>query len=220
MDTPAIGRENMRRPMIALLATCLLGATVSPVLAQSPAPFGLGGRVEVPEAGYALTLPDGWAYLRPAIEDAESLAAIIEAELQDPDLAARLVVLATEMRPDDIMLLGMAPGYGNCFIRSTPSNGLALDGLVAADLPEPLAEGDLIRREPTVTYLALPAGAAARIDVSEDVGGAPSDHVETSEYVITDGITQWRLTCSGLVQPDDDWLSIAETIEFLSPEEE
>ena len=32
MDTPAIGRENMRRPMIALLATCLLGATVSPLL--------------------------------------------------------------------------------------------------------------------------------------------------------------------------------------------
>ena len=108
MDTRAARGEDMRRAMIALLATCLLGATASAVLAQSPAPFGLGGRVEVPEAGYALTLPDGWAYLRPAMEDAGSLAAFIEAELQDPDLAARLVVLATEMRPDDIMLLGVA----------------------------------------------------------------------------------------------------------------
>jgi hypothetical protein len=83
----------------------------------------------------------------------------------------------------------------------------------------PLAEGDFTRSEPTVTYLTLPAGAAARIDVSEDVESAPSEHIETSEYVITDGITQWRLTCSGRERPDDDWLSIAETFEILPPEE-
>ncbi len=189
------------------------------VVAQSPAPFGLGGRVEESEAGYALTLPDGWAYLRPATEDAEALAAFIDAELGDPDLAMRLVTLATAMLPDDIMLLGMVPGHGNCFVRSAPSNGLALDGLVAADLPMPLAEGDFTRSEPTVTYLTLPAGAAARIDVSEDVESAPSEHIGTSEYVMTDGITQWRLTCSGLERPDDDWLSIAETFELLPVEE-
>ena len=98
----------MRRPMIALLATCLFSVAAPAVLAQSPAPFGLGGRVEVPEAGYALTLPDGWAYLRPAAEDAEALAAFIDAELKDPDLAMSLVTLATAMHPDDIMLLGMS----------------------------------------------------------------------------------------------------------------
>ncbi len=205
----------MRRPMITLVVTCLLGATASAVLAQSPAPFGLGGRVEVSGAGYALTLPDGWAYLRPATDDAGTLAAFIEAEVKDQDLAMRMVVLATEMRPDDVTLLGMDTGRGNCFVRSTPSDGLTLDVLVAADLPEPIAEGDLTRPEATVTYLTLPAGAAARIDISEDTVSAPSEHVETSEYVMTDGITQYRLTCSGPVRPADHWLSIAETFEIL-----
>ena len=75
------------------------------------------------------------------------------------------------------------------------------------------------RSEPSVTYLTLPAGAAARIDVSEDVESAPSGHIETSEYVMTDGITQWRLTCSGLERPADDWRSIADTWEWLPTEE-
>ncbi len=209
----------MRRSMIALPATCLLILATSAVLAQSPAPFGLGGRIEVPEEGYALTLPDGWAYLRPATENAEALGAFIEAELGDPDLAMRLVTLAAAMRPDDIMLLGMVPGHGNCYVGSSPSNGLALDSLVAADLPMPVALGDFTRSEPAVTYLTLPAGAAARIDVSEDAASAPSGHTETSEYVMTDGLNQWRLTCSGLERPDDDWLSIAETFEWLPIEE-
>ena len=208
--------ETMRRSMVALLATGLLGAAASAVLAQSPAPFGLGGRVEVSGAGYALTLPDGWAYLRPATDDDGTLAAFIEAELEDQDLATRMVVLATEMRPDDITLLGMAEGRSNCFARSTPSGGLTLESLVVADLPEPIAEGDLTRPEATVTYLTLPAGAAARIDISEDTETAPSEHVETSEYVMTDGITHYRLTCSGPLRPADHWLSIAETFEILS----
>ena len=208
----------MRRSVVALLATGLLGAATSALLAQSPAPFGLGGRVEVSGAGYALTLPDGWAYLRPTTDDDGTLAVFIEAELEDQDLAMRLVVLAAEMRPDDITLLGMGEGRGNCFARSTPSGGLTLESLVAADLPMPLAEGDFARSEPTVTYLTLPAGAAARIDISEQTGTAPSEHVETSEYVMTDGITQYRLRCSGLERPDDDWLAIVETFEFLPPE--
>ena len=52
----------MRRLTIALLATFLLSIGAGPAVAQSPAPSPrvLDGRIEVPEAGYAVTFPEAW----------------------------------------------------------------------------------------------------------------------------------------------------------------
>jgi len=51
----------MRRLTIALLAACLLGTSTVPALAQetSPPPW-FGGRVEMPEHGFAVTIPEDW----------------------------------------------------------------------------------------------------------------------------------------------------------------
>ncbi len=66
------------------------------------------------------------------------------------------------------------------------------------------------------SYLELPSGRSGRV-VYEDVDGPV---VEThADYSLTDGQTWLTLQCSSPTPPDDNWLSLAETVEFLAPEE-
>jgi hypothetical protein len=51
----------MRRLTITVLAACLLGVGATPAIAQeSSSPPWFGGRVEMPEHGVAITIPDDW----------------------------------------------------------------------------------------------------------------------------------------------------------------
>ena len=66
----------------------------------------------------------------------------------------------------------------------------------------------------------------ARDDLGDRVDGWGDDRTEniddgtdSREYLFTDRTTWFRLSCSSTDPPDDRWLSIAETFEFL-PEEE
>ena len=66
------------------------------------------------------------------------------------------------------------------------------------------------------SYLELLSGRSGRV-VYEDVDGPV---VEThADYSLTDGQTWLTLQCSSPTPPDDNWLSLAETVEFLAPEE-
>ena len=47
----------------------------------------------------------------------------------------------------------------------------------------------------------------------------PVTDVTRVAYLSTDGMDFFSVTCNGPTPPEDDWLSIAETIEFLPPEE-
>jgi hypothetical protein len=62
--------------LAGLIAVGSVQATVGQLDLSEP--VGFGGRIEVPEAGYALTLPADWLYIRPTGED---LDVILDATL-------------------------------------------------------------------------------------------------------------------------------------------
>jgi len=67
----------------------------------------------------------------------------------------------------------------------------------------------------TSTMLDLPAGPAGAIDVTDE------EWWNTRTYLLTDGERWFYLHCDDTFEPpDDDWLSIAETFEFLPADEQ
>ncbi len=63
-----------------------------------------------------------------------------------------------------------------------------------------------------MTELDPPSGPASRIDISLQF---PDVVLLSSSWVLTDGTTFHTLTCTDLMRPDDRWLSLVETFEFL-----
>jgi hypothetical protein len=169
-----------------------------PVDAAEPA----ARRIEHPEAGLALTLPYGWQ-----IEDAEGL------ELEDwydseayddvrehhaAKLAGGLLLKTRAFLPDE-------PTYQSCDLWEYTSEE-AQRHVMDADR----AMGALAVE---TEILDLPAGRAVVIDT------AYRDGRHYRDYVVTDGERWGALICGSRSPPDDRWLSIAETIEFLPAEE-
>ena len=68
---------------------------------------------------------------------------------------------------------------------------------------------------PTSTALRLPVGDAIRIDME-----LPDTGSSGVVYLLTDGTDPYSLMCRAPDPPEDRWLSIAETFEFLPVEED
>ena len=64
-----------------------------------------------------------------------------------------------------------------------------------------------------VTVVELPGDHGTRLD------WARFDALSATAYLFTDGSAWWRLECTSPEPPEDRWLSIAETFEFLPAEE-
>ena len=63
-----------RRMAATILAlTLLVSAAVSTMAQDEISAVGSGGLVEVPEAGFALTLPLDWTYVRPQVSDLDNI---------------------------------------------------------------------------------------------------------------------------------------------------
>ncbi len=206
-----------RRLTSTLVATCLLSVVAaSPLAAQSLESdvIGLGGRVEVPEAGYAVTLPDDWVYVRPTAADTTAILEAVTAIA--PDLAT--FVEAGLARGASVSLVAIAPIRAdaaftmNCNVVDSPSGGLSLDLRVAGEVAAYRALGDVLTAGPDVSTLDLPAGPAARLDAGLSV---PGYEASSSSYLYPDGAAFHTLTCTDLGWPADHWLSIAETFEFI-----
>jgi hypothetical protein len=190
----------MRRLTTVLLATCLLGASASPVVAEEPppSPSGDGQRVDVPEEAYAVTFPDSWEVGVFPMEMGES----------SPD--------GTSTEAEFMSAYGWAPdGSTQCLVTNEPLNDPPGDAMMAL---EEHADWALSHYEPVLvetSSLDLPAGPAIRyVFESEGSVGAA--------YFLSDGFDLFFLTCLGMdpsKRPADDWLSIAETFEFLPAEE-
>jgi hypothetical protein len=200
----------------AVLMASLTTMASGPVAAQGDATdaVGFGGRVEVPEAGYVLTLPDDWVYIRPTAEDTSSIIETVRTFA--PDLAS--MVEAGLARGANVSLIAVSPAgpdaafTATCNVIDSPSDGLSLDLRIAAELASYRSLGDAITVGPDVTTLDLPAGKTVRLDVGLSV---PGYETASSSYVYTDGTTFHTLTCTDLDWPEDRWLSIGGTFEFL-----
>jgi hypothetical protein len=213
----------MRRLTIAFIATCLLGIGASPAaaVAEAPelAPVGVGGRVEVPQQGFALTLPPEWVWVRQSPLDAAGFADTLEV-VMDPEDAEEYLSIAGSLQGSFGDRNPLIAKRGD--VRGDVSAGEDLV-IVLRSLPEAGIEavvGDLVAAAEgadDVTGLAvdpvtLPVGEVTRIDYSL----GPLDY---SVYHLTDGISLYLLQIQGLDAPEDRWLSIAETFELLAGEE-
>jgi hypothetical protein len=187
----------MRALTITVLALSMLGmpgaATVS---AQEPSPglSSTGGRVEVPEAAYAVTFPEDW----------EVATYPMEMGTDSPD--------GTPIETAYISASGWAPdGRTQCSITYKPLGDPPGDPLVALEgsVDYALAHYEGARIE--TSSLDLPAGPAIRHRFESEWGAGAS-------YLLSDGFDVFFLACVGKDLPDDRWLSIAESFEFLPTE--
>jgi hypothetical protein len=164
----------------------------------------LGERVVVAEAGIALTVPKGWGFRVEMLETdwveeagvTEDVAVWRVLDMWSPDGDPELAV--------ERCSIGML---------RAGEHGPAITTISDTDpAPGELPPG----RTRSTTEILLPAGSATRIDW--DIVEPDGDHY-SSTYNLAglDGPT-W-LDCEGPERPDDDWLSIAETFEFLPAEE-
>lgn len=195
--------------VLALLA----GSAVSVGGQDGPPAVGTGGRVEVPEAGYAITLPDDWTYIRPQQSDWETILDAVKTE--EPDLVP--MVQAALASPDfSFSLLAYAPSLPGSFaenlnVITSPTGGLSLEFITGANLAQFKAMGWTA----DVTMHELPVGDVAEIDYEASFGG---QDLQFALWIYVDDESQHNATFTSSERPDDSWLSIAETFEFLAAE--
>jgi hypothetical protein len=211
-----------RSPMINRLATPLVLASLlgvgiaAPALAQeeSPAAPGLGGRIELPAAGYALTVPDDWVAIAPSLEDIEVIFDTLSTF--DPELATTVQDALAGGVGFSLLAFGdfdADSGFReNCNVIDGVSDGTSLAAIARSEADAFREMGDRLASGPEVTMLELPAGEVARIDY-----GLQYPNLETAHaaYYFTDGATLHLLTCTNVERAEDDWLGIAETFERL-----
>ena len=186
----------MRRSMWLPLTAWILVATVGGVDAQSPSPPTASGAIAGPrsmdsESRVAVDLPADWT-----IE-----ASFGETYAISPDDSAHCRPASTQIdKPvddPDALLDELAAIYPVFF----------------DDGPLPIVD---------TTELVLPAGRSIRYvsDFALQPDRIPQDERRyATMYLLTDGHSLVFFGCWSDYRPADDWLSIAETIEFLPVEE-
>ena len=210
----------MRNAPVTLSLAALLGVGTFGSSVAQDIDIGYGGRVEVPDSGVALTLPDDWVYVFPAPEMTEAALAYDEEMEDDPLTAAQSDLVRNEMM--SVTLLAFAPDRAgsqyqeNCQLVTRAASTLAgvLDLWVAAELAA-FANDDAAER-PSVSYIDLNVGRVARLDYDTDDWAG---RAQASVYLVPGDHSRHWLNCVGEERPEDRWLSIAETVEWLPSEE-
>lgn len=174
--------------------------------AQSPTPSPAlpGHRIEVPEAGIALTAPAGWGFRVEMLETDWVKDAGV-------GLDAAIWRVLDLWRPDgdpeeatERCSIGMLRVGEQSLEILTTSDATPAPGQVPAGWTH------------STTEILVPAGPATRIDM---VGHEPDrDWYSTTYNLVGPNGRAW-LGCDGPELPGDHWLSIAETLEFLPVEE-
>ena len=191
----------MRPLLITLLTLCLLGASTGSIVAQSAAssPEPVGQLVEAPETGFAIVLPIDWA-VRTSAEDPElGFIVITGPERFGPDVRMEPVMAAEPQ--------GQAPGSGfpdACTLTLYRPIMLTPDEFL----------GELFGKADDITVESL------RDDLSRALH-RPWSSVQRQHafYAIGGEAAVAILWCWAVEPPEDYWLSIAESFEFLPVEE-
>ncbi|MEA2025696.1 MAG: hypothetical protein U9O18_03295 [Chloroflexota bacterium] len=187
----------MRRSIPAVFAVLLLTVSVGGAAMAQSAPAGTDQdlvRVEVPEAGIALSFPGDL--------ETEVLMEREESELP-PELAGSepAYVWTTVVGLDE-------DGYG-CIVSMYEAHPLSLeehiDWIARGFVDEPEFDGT-VESVPAV----LPAGDATRIDIDATTTG----FFGTGYLFELEGV-RYQLKCVAETRTPDDWLAVAETIESI-----
>jgi hypothetical protein len=182
---------NRLTTVLAVVAVAALGA--GPVYESGPD----GQRLEWPERGIAVTFPSDWT-----IEQTTYLSD------EDPSLLPLVVAHAPIASWntfdscavfDQTALAAMPPAWRTI-----------ADYLDYIELTSEAREVDLGIITTNAVLMELPAGEVGCVDGHDSMLGEDS-----RDYMYTDGESWFALWCMASIAPDDRWLSIAETFEFL-----
>jgi hypothetical protein len=206
-----------KRLVIPVILASLFGlGPTGPALAQEEgaATTDLGGRIELPAAGYALTVPDDWVAIAPSSSDID----VIVESLRDIDPELALTVENALAGGVGFSLLAFGEFdadsgfHENCNVIDGAAEGASLGVIAEAEAAAFTELGDRLASGPDISRLELPVGEAIRIDY-----GLKYPTLETAHaaYYFLDGATLHLLTCTNVERAEDDWLGIAETFELL-----
>jgi len=206
---------------VGLLAGLLVLTLGSGAMAQEPSPPPwFGGRVEMPEHGFAVTVPADWVTFDTAVDAVSQLEAasgVLDPVVWPADGAELLGVLATAGSEDMQLLSSHATTVDLCWMGAQPAWDMPIDE-VADSMFESYLDDPSARDVEAPQRIDLPAGPAYLIRSSDqDDSGVwgPS-----SMYLLDADPGVLMTYCSTKdARPEDDWLSIVETIEFLPAEE-
>ena len=187
----------MRRTSVAVLSAMLITASAAGTAAQDaePGPGSNAQQVEVPAAGIAMAIPGDWSVVVQMVRE----EAILPPELSAVEPVDRWIVLEAA-----------APDGARCALAMYGEHPLGFD-----DHARWIERG--FAEEADVTSVAatpstLPIGDAVRFDVAiEGVGSWTS-------YLFESDQARYNLSCVGEARPEDDWWSIAESIEAIPME--
>ncbi len=187
----------MRRSISAVFAAMLLTIGAGQAAMAQSAPAGTDQdlvRVEVPEAGIALSFPGDL--------ETEVLMEREESELP-PGLAGSepAYVWTTVVGLDE-------DGYG-CIVSMYEANPLSIEEHVDW-IRQGLAEDPEFGGTVESVSVGLPAGDATRIDIDAMTSG----FFGTGYLLELEGV-RYQLKCVAEMRTQDDWLAVAETIESI-----
>jgi uncharacterized membrane protein YhaH (DUF805 family) len=163
-------------------------------------------RVERPTDGFAISLPRDWEYAVAAEADPK---AWWDSEVADPNetherfLSQGGVLMSRQATPLAV---------NSCHVSDITS--LAAEPPVFITLADAVDNIMLREDDPEVVsvdsaVMDLPAGRVASVDTMY------KDGLDERDYVFKDGKAWFLLQCFSTSAPEDRWLSIAETFEFL-----
>ena len=196
--------------LVAIVAWGILAAVTTPtVAAQSPStemPPGFDGRVEMPDAGYAVTFPDDWAVEIVEEGSEPSILVLAHPEEFGPDVDLERLLVATAPNPQE------REGFSLCtLVRYAP-----IDLTADEFLHEIFGQSDDIVIERLHDRLSR---ALVNPFLSSRIMVDTPEAIYVDHYAIGADNAVAVLMCYGVASHRDDWLSIAESIEFLPAEE-
>ncbi len=157
------------------------------------------GRIEIPDKGFAMTLPDGWTRIDLSSADLGSLMAA--AGETNPELAKALTSQMQALVASGLVLFALGPDATagtNLNVLQIPSAGLTLDLLEQVNTPQvrSLASGDV-----TVERVKLPAGDAIHYVYALPMQGVEKP-VSINQYILVGGGEAYIVSITGGVETD------------------
>lgn len=192
-----------RVPMILLLSGWLMAGGFAATAEDEAGPPWLEGLAAVPTHGVGMTVPEGWAAFDPSGDIGAQWQVVEDAwggrGYRDADNTSVFGSLFLLSGPD------VKPGFQECSIRPVPPGRLE-EAVDALEQEVSDFGGEILERR----VIDLPAGPTVVID--SGIG----DVLQFAQYVVDGPERDVLLTCMVLRErPADDWLSIAQTLEFV-----
>jgi hypothetical protein len=187
----------------------------SGAVAQSPSPPPwFGGRVEMPEHGFAWMLPEGWVGFDPSADIEAQIDAAFAAKGSDTVVSEATVRRnLAEASDGGAQLVAGDLTLGVCAISVTPSD-LSLDAVEEAVVPG-LGSAAGVLGFDGPTRVELPSGPAVVVSFSSPVEGYPGVTTTHSTYLVIGEGHIGIVACGAADAPAGGLRSRAETFEFI-----